>query len=149
MNDELHAARFVEEAFERDDLLRRQDAERRETGRQVAGDLLGRRRSDADLGHEPASQHAARRIGAHPRLGFHAQARDGARQRVGPARRLAEPERQVRRLTLGVLDPHGPALDPQDAVGGVAELEHIADRLSTAKSSLTLPMTWFSGSSST
>ena len=27
---------------------------------------------------------------------------------------------------MGVLDPHRPALDPLDAVGGVAELEHVA-----------------------
>ena len=31
-----------------------------------------------------------------------------------------------RRLPLGVLDPDGPALDPLDAVGGVAELKDVA-----------------------
>src|SRR5207302_6358599 len=55
-----------------------------------------------------------------------AQARDGLRQLVAPARRLAEPERYVGRLALGVLDPHRAALDAPDAVGGVAELEDIA-----------------------
>ena len=32
----------------------------------------------------------------------------------------------VRRLALRVLDPDRPALDPPDAVGGVAELEDVA-----------------------
>ena len=31
-----------------------------------------------------------------------------------------------RRLAVRVLHPHRPALDPQDAIGGVAELEDVA-----------------------
>ena len=38
-----------------------------------------------------------------------------------------------------VLDAHRAALDPQDPVRGVAELEESPGRLSTAKSSFTVP----------
>ena len=48
------------------------------------------------------------------------------RQLVGAAGRLAEPERDIGRHALRVLDPHRAALDPQDAVGGIAELEDVA-----------------------
>src|SRR6266446_4628549 len=42
---------------------------------------------------------------------FGTQARDRLRQLVAAARRLAEPERDVGRLALGVLDPERAALD--------------------------------------
>ena len=61
-----------------------------------------------------------------PRRDLGAQARHRGRQLVAAARRLAEPERDGRRLPLRVLDPHRPALDPQDAIGRVAELEDVA-----------------------
>ena len=41
-------------------------------------------------------------------------------------RRLAEPERDAGRLTLGVLDPDAARLDAQDAVRGVTKLEDVA-----------------------
>ncbi len=41
-------------------------------------------------------------------------------------RRLAEPERNARRRALRVLDPHRAALDAQDALRRVAELEDVA-----------------------
>src|SRR5688572_31566042 len=41
-------------------------------------------------------------------------------------RRLAEPERHRRRLALGIGDAHRAVADPQDAPGGIAELEYVA-----------------------
>jgi len=41
-------------------------------------------------------------------------------------RRLAEPEWNARRHALRVLDAHRAALDAQDAIRRVAELEHVA-----------------------
>ena len=55
-----------------------------------------------------------------------AQARDGLGQLVGAPGRLAEPERDVRRLAAGVLDQHPAGLHLHDAVGRVAELEDVA-----------------------
>ena len=40
-------------------------------------------------------------------------------------RRFAEPERNGRRHALRILDPHLAALYPQNAIRGIAELEHI------------------------
>src|SRR5690348_17083139 len=55
-----------------------------------------------------------------------AQARHRDRQLVAAAGRLAEPERDGRRRALRVLDAHRAALDANDAIGGVAELEDVA-----------------------
>ncbi len=82
-------------------------------------------RADADL-LEPPPDRIAGRIGAQPPFDVLAQAGDGARERVRAARRFAEPEGNVGRLAFRVLDPDDPALDPLDAIGRVAELEHVA-----------------------
>jgi hypothetical protein len=55
-----------------------------------------------------------------------AQPRHAERQLVAAPRRLAEPERNVGRGALRVFDPHAARLDLQDAVAGVAQLEHVA-----------------------
>ncbi len=54
------------------------------------------------------------------------QARDGCGKLVAAPRRLAQPERDRRRLAVRVLDPDDAAADPEDAIGGVAELEDVA-----------------------
>ncbi len=56
---------------------------------------------------------------------FLAQSRDRERKLVAAARRLAEPERNRRRRALRILDAHASALDAQDAIRHVAELENI------------------------
>src|SRR6185369_4462123 len=61
-----------------------------------------------------------------PRADLFAQPRDTERQLVAAPRRFAEPERQVRRLALRILDAHAAGLDAQDAVARVAELEDVA-----------------------
>src|SRR6202012_2781457 len=48
------------------------------------------------------------------------------RQFVAAPRRFAEPERYVWRLALRVLDAYASALDPQNPVRRIAELEHVA-----------------------
>ena len=65
-------------------------------------------------------------IGDQPPLHLPAQAPHGGGQRVAAPRRLAEPEGNVRWLAMGVLHAHPPGFDAQDAVGLVAELEHVA-----------------------
>ena len=54
MDDELHAARLVEEAFEHDRLLRRQAAQGGVTRPQVFHQLLGSGRNNAKLLHQPS-----------------------------------------------------------------------------------------------
>ena len=126
VDDELHAARFVEEALEDDRLPRRQTAERGGGGGQIVDELFGGGCADADFLGEPTPGGRSGGVGLEARRDFGAQARDGSRKLVGSARRLAEPEGNVRRLSLRVLDPDSPALDPLNAIGGVAELKDVA-----------------------
>ncbi len=126
MDDELHPARLVEEAFEDHEILRRQRAERRARGGEIFDELLRPERADPDFLGKLPSDRIPGRIGAKLLFDLGAEAGDGERKRIRAARRLAEPEGDVGRLAFRVLDPDGPALDPLDAVGGVAELEHVA-----------------------
>src|SRR5262249_48378676 len=126
MNDELHAADFVEKALEHDRVLRRQAAERGAGRREIFDQLLRRRPGDVDLINGPAQRTRAARIVRETRSELGAQARDCDRELIGAARRVAEPERDGRRHAVRVLDPHGAALDALDAVALVAELEDVA-----------------------
>src|SRR5579871_636891 len=125
MHDELHAARLVEEALEHQGLVGRQTAERSARRRQIFDELLGRGLDDADLLDQPADGAVAGRIVAEPRGDLGAQARYRLRELVAAAGRLAEPERDGRRRTVRVLDPHDAALDALNAVRHVAELEDV------------------------
>ena len=62
MDDELHAARLVEEAFEHDRVLRRQAAQRGMTRPQIFDQLLGGGRNNAKLVHQPAQRGRAGRV---------------------------------------------------------------------------------------
>ena len=62
MEDELHSARLVEEAFEHDRVLRWQAAERRMTRAQIVDQLLGGGLNDAKLLHEPAQRGGPGRV---------------------------------------------------------------------------------------
>ncbi len=125
VHDELHAARFVEETLEHDSAQRRQPAERCLRRREVIDDLLGRRKVERERLRQPCQRCVAPagidRVG--DRL---AQPRHRRRQLVRAPRRFAEPERHARRHAFRVLDAHRAALDAQDPVRGVAELEHVA-----------------------
>ncbi|MNT33363.1 hypothetical protein D3C72_1692850 [compost metagenome] len=72
---------------------------------------------------EGGLQVARRRAQQSIELGL--QARHGKRQFGATPRSLAEPERNGRRLTLGILHPDLAGVDPQDPVRGIAQLEHI------------------------
>ena len=50
---------------------------------------------------------------------------------------------------MRILDPHGAALDAQDAVAAVAELEYVAGHAFDGEILVEVPTTRFSGSSST
>ena len=114
MDDELHAARFVEEALEDDALLRRQRAERRARGREITGQLCRRGGRDSRLADEPGGRalHACIEL----RLELRTQPRDARRELVGTARGLAEPEGNGGWLAVCVLDADAALLHAQDAV---------------------------------
>src|SRR6266478_2327746 len=94
--------------------------------RQVFDQLLGGGLGDPDLLDQPRQNAFARWVSRQARGDFRPQSRHRLRELVGAARRLAEPERDVRSHALRVLDPHGAALDALDTVGRVAELEDVA-----------------------
>ncbi len=124
MDDQLHAARLVEEALDEQRLLGRQRAQRRPARREMLGHLPGRGLADPRLVGEPPQ--GLVRAPAEAPVELRAQPRDRARQLVAAARRLAQPEGDRRRQAVGVLDPHRAALHPDDPVGFVAELEDVA-----------------------
>jgi len=68
----------------------------------------------AHRGHRlPQPARGGVRSGVEPRGDLGAQARHRGGQFVGAARRLAQPEGNGRRLSVGVLDAHRAALDAQ------------------------------------
>ncbi len=130
MNDQLHAAGFVEKTLENDRIERGQAAERRAAGAQVLNDLQSRRLAEPDGFDEPlhgfAGSDARREPAVQAPLDLPIEPGDGRRQLFGARRRLAEPERNRGRLAARILDAHGAPLHPQDSIGRVAQLEYIA-----------------------
>ena len=123
MDHQLHAAGFVEEAFEHDRLLRRQAAQRRLRAGEVVDELLGDRRGEPQRLDQPALRSVRAAFELRGDLGT--QPRHRLRQLAAASRRLAQPERNVRRLAVRILDAHDAALDALDAIRRVAELEHV------------------------
>ncbi len=126
MDDELGPADLIEEALEDQRFLGRQAAQRRARGGQIVDELTGRRLADADFVLEPGHGAGPGRIFLDQARQVSAQPRDRLRQLVAPPRRLAQPEWNGRRHALRILDPDRAALDPENAIGMVAELEHVA-----------------------
>ena len=123
VDDELHAARFVEEALGYQHLLRGQDAQRRATRREIPDELLRAR------GAEPALPlPEGLRLGRpfQERLDDGAQFAHRARQLGAPPRRFAVPEGDGGRDPVRVLDPDPARLDPPDAPRVVAEEEDVS-----------------------
>ncbi len=125
MDHELHAAGLVEEALEQDGVECRQGTERR--ARPAARYSTIWKAASGERSTVSVNQSTAA-PGCVPEslLDLLAQARDGLRKLVAAPGRLAEPERNRGRLTVRILDAHRAALDPQDSIGGVAQLEHVA-----------------------
>ena len=128
MDDELHAARLVEESLEDDRLLRGQSTQRRARRGEIVDELLRGRRCDAAIVRRDsatAARRVSRLVGPGDRRSV-AQSRHRVRQLVAARRRLAQPERNGRRLALGILDAHAPGFDAPDPPRRVAELEDVA-----------------------
>ena len=122
MDDELHAAALVEEPFQHHRVPVRQRAERGVGGAEVVDYLLGGAGSDPgairELAREPAAGFGRGGLGPgrlEPLREPAEQGADAVGDLLGAPGRLAEPEREVRRLAVRVLDPHRAALHAQDA----------------------------------
>ena len=116
--------RLVEEALGHQRVAGGHRPQRHGRGGQVVDDLRRGGRGEAQLVLQPGGGFVARSL-AHSFGHLLAQPRDGDRQLLGPRRRLAQPEGDVRRLPLGVLYQHPPLLDLDDPPRGVAELEDV------------------------
>ncbi|RCH29630.1 putative aTP-dependent DNA helicase [Pseudomonas aeruginosa] len=132
VDDQLHAAGFVEEAFHHQPPAPGQATQGLAGAGQVLDDLprgaIVQPEGDAEPGDgwlQPLPFRQCLAFAEQLVEGV-AQARHAGRQLVAAPRRLAQPERNVRRLALGVLDPHPSRLDADDPVRGVAQLEHVA-----------------------
>ena len=124
VDDQVHAAGLVEEALEDDRFARRHGAQGQSCRDQILGDLLAPRArqiavSSCSQAPTPARSRCRSSMPSRSAL-------TERRELVGARRRLAEPERDARRLALGVRDPHHAGLDAQDAPRDVAELEDVA-----------------------
>jgi hypothetical protein len=128
VDDELHSAGFVEEALEHQRSDRRQTAQHGLGGCKIFDELLRRHTVDAETLHgviDGSSDSLAGHLGQQRLDGF-PQPRHCRGELARAGRRLAEPERDTGRLTLGVLHPDTARLDAQDAVRGVTKLEDVA-----------------------
>src|SRR4029079_12907195 len=124
MDHQLHAARFVEEALEHDRLMSRQTAERRVCRREVCDDLCRCSFGDADLVHQPHESGLGAALQS--LFDLSTQTRNCYRQLIRASGCFAEPERNRRRFAARILDPHDTALDANDPIRSIAELEHVA-----------------------
>ena len=125
VDHQLHAAGVVEEALQHDALARRQVTQRLARRRQIAHQLLGAAGVEAGLVDQPLR----RRLQFSARaavLELAAQVRDLGRELLRARRRLAQPERDVRRLALGVAHADHARLDAPDLPGVGAQQEDVA-----------------------
>ena len=152
MDDELHAARLVEEALEHDRVLAsagspsaRMAARRYSTSCSAAASPM------PTSSIEPAAALASGRIVLQVARPSSARKRDTAAD-SSSLRPGASPSQNgmLGGCAVRVLHAHDAALDAQDAVGGVAELEHVAGHALDGRSPRSpMPMIVLSGSSST
>ena len=124
VDDELRAAGFIEETFDDDGLLGGQHADRRVLPREIVVQLPRSIGCEADCVAQPRQRCVWTRFQL--RGIFRTQPRHAHRQFVRAPRRLAQPERNAGRCALRILHAHAAGFDAQDAVAGIAELEHIA-----------------------
>ncbi|CRM16802.1 hypothetical protein [Pseudomonas sp. 24 E 13] len=127
VDDQLGAPGRVEKPLHDQGVLRRQGAEGQARAGQVIQQLFGAGAVQAEGVGEPRLRRLqVTGAGAEQVVQLPLQTGHRRRQLVAAPRRFAYPERNGRRLTVGVLDAHLAGVHPQDAVGRIAELENIA-----------------------
>src|SRR5258708_28007564 len=133
MQDQLHAAAFVEKPLGDHGVLRGDHPERALSGAHIFGGLFGAPLVETAIGFE--HRDCITRI-----RGLFAKLRDFERQLARAARRLAQPERNGGSRAVGVLHPNTARFDPPDLPRGVPSRKISPAMLSTAKSSSNKPM---------
>ena len=123
MQHQLHPACFVEEPLEHEALLGGDGAQDYTRRSQVLDDGARTGFTETDRVHQPLCR-CCRII--QPVGHILAQPGDFFRQLIGAARRLAEPERQRRRLAFGIGHAHLTRLHLHDLVRHVPQLEDVA-----------------------
>ncbi len=135
MDDELHAAAFVEEPLGDDGLAGRHGPEDRAAGDDELDGLLGAGAVEAAGVHQPVDGRPAggglagrpRRRAARPLVDLAPDQAHPFGELVGPARCLAAPERDGRGLAVCVFDQHtAGARHAPNAPRRVAEQHHVA-----------------------
>ncbi len=130
MQHQLHAPRFVEEALHDQRVAGGQGGQRRAGAGQVVDDLACRIVIQAKVLEQPVQRMLDGRgaivLFAQQSVDLAAQPRHAQRQLIAAARRFAEPERDVGRGAVRILDAHFAGLDALDAVGRIAELKDVA-----------------------
>src|SRR5262245_53732739 len=125
MDDELHAAGFVEEALQNDVALRGQTTKRGARRGEIVHKLTGSRRAQTESGGKVMLRVIAGRLAAQPRGKFPTKSGHRRGELVAAPRRLTQPEGNGRWCSLCILDPHQPALHAQNAICRVAQLKHV------------------------
>ncbi|MCY1413348.1 hypothetical protein D9M71_287780 [compost metagenome] len=127
MDNQLGAAGFIEKALHHQGVLGGQGAKGLAGAGQIVDQLLGAVGVQAEAVAKPID-HRLRFASAGAQLLIDArlQARHRHRQFIAAPRCFAQPEWNVRQLALSVLDPYSARFNADDAIGAVAELEHIA-----------------------
>ena len=122
----LRAARFVEEPFEHQRVLRGHRAKGPTARVEIRDDLFGGRDGNAGFLCEPAS--GLRAVGGLCDRPFdvETQIADGSRELVASGWRLAEPERKIRRRAFGIRDADHAGAHLQHPPRRIPELKHVA-----------------------
>ena len=133
---QLHPAGLVEEALEHQRLLRRNDAKRALAFREVGNHLFGGARRQPGFSGQPRDGSRGFRVpgpggrlpgGRRPLcVDIRAEVAHRSRQLVASCRRLAQPEGNRGRRTVGIRHANRACGHAQDLPGGVAELKDVA-----------------------
>jgi hypothetical protein len=127
VQDELHTTRLVEEALGDDEVLAGQSAEGAARHGEIGDRLLGRAQRHRGLGSEPRRDRV-NVVGREACVDVATQRAHLVGQLACACGSLAEPERDVRRLTACILDDDLAGLDAPDLPRRVAELEDVTGR---------------------
>ena len=126
VDDQLHAAGFIEKALENQGISGGEDTKRPVRCVQILHHLLACGLVEPEIVLDPAQGGVGGLVAFKASLELGTKARDRQRKLIASARRLAKPKRNGRRRAMRVFHTHDAALDTHDAIGGIAELEDVA-----------------------
>ncbi len=130
VNNQLHPARLIKEAFQHQLVLRWNNAQYPVSRGEIIRQLPSAGVSKAGFGLEPVGENILHRLVLFERhlqllLHIHAELRDRTRQLSGASRRLAQPKWNAGRVPVGIFHANRAGIDSQNSPGCIAELENI------------------------